>query len=205
VQNYDRYQHYSESKYNRKGISWLLMKKQADKKLIPYVKNIEKEKILEVGPGYGYYTRLLLENGNSVSGVDINPDLGSNIGIEIIKGRADQLQDVVYDKYDRVLSFFMTEYLDYRELSEFMLQGINLLRPNGVFATTVIMNKGVGALYINLARMKGIKKYNYSVKELQGLLGEKYCVNLIPLPSILNIQFAVLLEVKNMRCCRKEK
>lgn len=196
MHNYDRYQNYTENKYNKKGISWLLMKKQADKRLIPYVKNIKKEKILEVGPGYGYYTRYLLKNGNSVSGVDINPELGANIGIEIMKGRADQLQEIVHDKYDRVLSFFMTEYLDYKEMSEFILQGTSLLRPNGVFATTVIMNEGVGALYVKLARIKGVRKYNYSITEVEKITGGRYSINVIPLPSVFNIPFSFLLEIK---------
>lgn len=196
MHNYDRYQGYTESTYNKKGISWFFMKKQADKRLIPYVKNMEKKKILEVGPGYGYYTRYLLENGNSVSGVDINPELGSNIGIEIRKGRADQLQEIVHDTYDRVCSFWMTEYLDELQMKKFMRQSIALLNPEGVFATTVIMNKGVGALYIKLAGMKGIKKYNYSIKEIENMIGAEYSINVVLLPSVLGIPFAFLLEIK---------
>lgn len=196
MHNYDRYQNYTENKYNKKGISWLLMKKQADKRLIPYVKNIKKEKILEVGPGYGYYTRYLLENGNSVSGVDINPELGANIGIEIMKGRADQLQEIVHDTYDRVCSFWMTEYLDEPQMKEFIQQSVALLNYEGVFATTVIMNKGVGALYIKLAGMKGIRKYNYSVKKIEKMIGVEYSINVVLLPSALRIPFAFLLEIK---------
>ena len=196
MHNYDRYQNYTENKYNKKGISWLLMKKQADKRLIPYVKNIKKEKILEVGPGYGYYTRYLLKNGNSVSGVDINPELGANIGIEIMKGRADQLQEIVHDKYDRVCSFWMTEYLDELQMKKFMQQSIALLNHEGVFATTVILNRGLGWIYITLARMKGVRKFCYSIKKMEEMLGEVGKVRIVPLNTVFHIPFAVLIEVE---------
>lgn len=195
MHNYDRYQGYTESKYNKKGISWFFMKKQADKRLIPYVKNMEKKKILEVGPGYGYYTRYLLENGNSVSGVDINPELGSNIGIEIVKGRADQLQEIVHDTYDRVCSFWMTEYLDELQMKKFMQQSIALLNPEGVFATTVILNRGLGWIYIMLARIKGVRKFCYSIKKIEEMLGGEEKMYMIPLKTVFHIPFAVLIEV----------
>ena len=195
MQNYDRYKHYTESKYNKKGISWFFMKKQADKKLIPYVKGVEKKKILEVGPGYGYYTRFFLENENSVSGVDINPELGSNIGIEIVKGRADQLQQIVHDKYDRVCYFWMTEYLDEPQMKKFMQQSIALLNPEGIFATTVILNRGLGWIYIMLARIKGVRKFCYSIKTIKKMFGEKEKVHIVPLNTVFHIPFAVLIEV----------
>lgn len=196
MHNYDRYQNYTENKYNKKGISWLLMKKQADKRLIPYVKSIEKKKILEVGPGYGYYTRYLLENGNFVSGVDINPELGANIGIEIMKGRADELQEIIHDKYDRVCSFWMTEYLDESQMKKFMQQSIALLNHEGVFATTAILNRGLGWIYITLARMKGVRKFCYSKKKMVEMLGEVGKARIVPLNTVFHIPFAVLIEVE---------
>lgn len=196
MSNYDRYRNYTEKEYNNKNISNFFMKNQADKVLLPYIRNIRKKKILEVGPGYGYYTKYLLENGNDVRGLDINPELGANIGIEITKGRADQLQDVIHDKYDRVLSFFMTEYLDETQMSQFVRQSIQQLETGGIFATTVIVNRGLGWLYIRLAGLKGIKKYCYSYKQIRKMAGGGKEVRMIPLNTILNIPFAVLVEVK---------
>lgn len=196
MHNYDRYQHYTESKYNKKGISWLFMRKQADKRLIPYVKSIKKEKILEVGPGYGYYTRYLLENGNSVRGVDINPELGANLGIEIMRGRADQLRGIVHDKYDRICSFWMTEYLDESQMKKFMLQSIALLNPEGVFTTTVILNRGLGWVYIVLARIKGVRKFYYSIKNIEDMLEKEEKVHIVPLNTVFHIPFAALIEVE---------
>lgn len=196
MSNYDRYQNYTEKEYNNKNISNFFMKNQADKVLLPYIGNIRGKRILEVGPGYGYYTKYLLKNDNNVRGLDINPELGANIGIEITKGRADQLQDVIHDKYDRVLSFFMTEYLDETQMSQFMVQSIQRLETGGIYATTVIVNRGLGWLYITLARLKGIKKYCYSYKQIRKMAGEGKEVRMIPLNTILNIPFAVLVEIK---------
>ena len=196
MSNYDRYRYYTESQYEKKGLSYYFMKKQADKRLLPYVTHIRKKRVLEVGPGYGYYTKYLLKNDNHVSGLDINPELGANIGIKIVKGRADQLQDKIQDKYDRILSFFMTEYLDEIQMGEFMRQSIKLLDSEGIFATTVIVNKGLGWIYITLARLKGIKKYCYSSKQIRNMIGAGKAVRMIPLNTIFNIQFAVLVEVR---------
>ena len=196
MSNYDRYRYYTESQYEKKGLSYYFMKKQADKRLLPYVTHIRKKRVLEVGPGYGYYTKYLLKNDNHVSGLDINPELGANIGIKIVKGRADQLQDKIQDKYDRILSFFMTEYLDEIQMGEFMRQSIKLLDSEGIFATTVIVNKGLGWIYITLARLKGIKKYCYSSKQVRNMIGAGKAVRMIPLNTIFNVPFAVLVEVR---------
>lgn len=196
VHNYDRYLHYTESQYNKKGLSYFFMRKQANKKLIPYINSIKKKKILEVGPGYGYYTKYLLENDNDVRGLDVNPELGVNVGIEITKGNADRLQDMVHNKYDRILSFFMTEYLNETQMQEFVHQGVHQLERDGIFATTVIVNRGLGWIYIVLARLKGIKKYCYSLKQIRKMVGVEKNVRMIPLNTILSIPFAVLVEVK---------
>ncbi len=196
MKNYDRYKSYTEKKYNRKSLSYYLMKKESDKILIPFVKNIMKKKILEVGLGYGYYTRYLVENDNMVKGLDINPELGQNIGIEIMRGHANKLRVLIQDKYDYVLSFFMTEYLDESELKDFIQQGIELLNPNGIFATTVVADKGLGWIYIKLARIKGIQKYCYSEKKIREMIGRGKQISIIPLNTVFNIPFAVLVKVK---------
>lgn len=196
MKNYDRYQNYTEKKYNKKDISYFLMKKQADRILIPYVSKIKNKEILEVGPGYGYYTNYLLKNQNSVIGIDINPELGRNIGIEIIEGHANKLLEKVNDKYDNIVSFFMTEYLSPVEMEEFITQGIHLLKPGGVFATTVIVNRGLGWLYIMVARIKGIQKYNYSEKQIKGMISADKEITITQLRTILGIPFAFLIEVE---------
>ncbi len=197
MENFERYQRSSEAKYNKKGISYFLMRRNPDKTIYPYLKAISGENILEVGIGYGYYKNAYFAN-NCVTGYDINPFLGKELGIEIISGKAGEITKVGR-KFNRILSFFMTEYLDKEELSKFINDSVeHLLEENGVFATTVIVDYGLGALYTRLARMKGIKKYSYKYDEIERMLSDKD-YRLIPLTSYLGIPFAVLIEIKNER------
>lgn len=197
MKNFDRYKGYSQSKYNRKGLSYYLMRKPADHILLSYLEKIKKKKILEVGIGYGYYTKVLIKNKNKVTGADVNPELGKSIGIDIIETAANKLDVNIKEKYDLILSFFMTEYLSKLELEAFIRQSLNLLNVNGVFSTTIILNKGIGKFYTSMAQIKGIKKYAYSYKDIMDLAnisGNK--IRIVPLNSIFKIPFAVFLEIK---------
>ena len=197
MQNFERYQNPSEAKYNKKGISYFLMRRNADKIIYPYLGEISGENILEVGIGYGYYKSAYFTN-NHVTGYDINPFLGKDLGIEIISGKAGEIRQVGR-KFNRILSFFMTEYLNMEDLSKFINDSVAyLLEENGVFATTVIVDYGLGALYTRLARIKGIKKYSYKYNDIKRMLTDKN-YRMIPLNSYLGIPLAVLIEIKNER------
>lgn len=191
--NYDRYKKCTEEKYDKKSISSFFMKNPCDKILLPYIKGIMDKEILEVGLGYGGYTKRYM-NRNNVWGLDVNPDMGKNIGIKIIQGKADEIREKVNQKYDYVLSFFMTEYLAPDELGQFIEQSVGALKPGGTFATTVILNRGIGWLYVTLARIKGIKKYNYSINTVTKMASGKN-IRITKLNSVLHIPFAFLLEV----------
>ena len=78
----------------------------------------------------------------------------------------------------------------------FIQQGIELLNPNGIFATTVVADKGLGWIYIKLARIKGIQKYCYSEKKIREMIGRGKQISIIPLNTVFNIPFAVLVKVK---------
>lgn len=194
--NYDRYKEKSQSekKYNRRGLSYWMMRHIPDKTIKPYLEKIEGESVLEVGVGYGYYKKQYFDK-NTVIGYDVNPFLGKNLGIEIIEGRAGDIAKVSR-KFDRVMSFFMTEYLDTIELEKFINDSCDaLLEKNGVFVTTVIVDQGLGTLYTRLARAKGIQKYSYSYKDLEKMLhGRNY--RFIRLDSYLHVPFATLIEIK---------
>lgn len=196
--NYDRYNALTEKKYNRKKLSFYLMRKPLNKILIPYVTDICGKKVLEVGIGFGYYTKYYLNNDNKVKGLDINSQLGKNIGVEIAQGLANQLIYIFKEKFDYIISFFMTEYLSYQEMREFVEQGVVLLNKGGKFATTIILNKGLGRWYIICARIKGIKKYNYTMREIKSLIPDEPNLKhqITPLNSILKIPFAILLEIE---------
>ena len=195
MNNYDRYKNYTENQYNKRTISVYLMKEQADKILLPYINRIRGRRILEVGPGYGYYTRILIELKNEVTGYDINPELGKNIGIEIIRGKASEIADNIKEKYDVVISLFMSEYLSPDELQSFIEQSCSILDTNGIFATTIFLNRGMGLLYITLARIKRVKKFCYSERRVLDMIPKGYESNTIPLRSVFGIPLAFLLEV----------
>ena len=155
---------------------------------------------MEVGIGFGYYTKYYLNNDNKVKGLDINSELGKNIGVEIIQGLANQLIDIFQEKFDYIISFFMTEYLSYQEMQEFIEQGVALLEKGGKFTTTIILNKGLGWLYIMCAKIKGIRKYNYTIGEIKSLIPDDSNLEyrIIPLKSIMKIPFAILLEIERL-------
>ena len=195
MKNFERYKKYTKEKYNKKGISYFLMRRKADEKIIPYLRALYGKKILEVGIGYGYYKNAYFDN-NSVTGYDVNPNLGENLGIEIIAGKADEIKKVRGGKFDYILSFFMTEYLNSKELFTFINDSIDyLLEDGGKLATTIIIDYGLGALYVRLARWKKINKYSYKYEDIKRML-EGRCYKIIPLNSYLTIPFAVLVEVK---------
>lgn len=198
--NYDRYRKLTEQKYKNKKVSKFFMKDPADKVIMPYIKKIKNKKILEVGVGYGYYTKIFLENENNVIGLDANPQLGKHIGIEIVHGYANAIREKFEEKFEYIVSFFMTEYLPPSELKAFIGQSIDLLDEQGIFITTIISNKGLGGLYILLARMKGIRKYNYSYKQIAHItkMKEGIKADIIPLNTVLGIPFAFLLEIKKI-------
>lgn len=196
--NYDRYRNMTEKNYNKKKASFYLMRKPSDKILVPYVSNIYNKKVLEVGIGFGYYTKYYLNNDNKVKGLDINPDLGINTGVEISQGLASQITNIFKEKFDYIISFFMTEYLSYQEMSKFIEQSVTLLDKGGKFSTTIILNSGIGWLYIMCARVKRIKKYNYTFREIESLIPNvpNLKKHIIPLNSIMKIPFAILLEIE---------
>lgn len=191
--NYDRYKRYTEKKYNTRGISSFFMKNPCDRVLLPYIEKLAGKEILEVGLGYGGYTRRYMDR-NHVTGLDVNPDMGKGLGIHIIRGKADQISEKVTDKYDYVLSFFMTEYLAPDELGQFIGQAVGALRPGGTFATTVILHRGIGWLYVTLARIKGIRKYGYGLDEIEGMTSG-FRTRITRMDSVMQIPFALFLEV----------
>lgn len=196
VHNYDRYKTMNAKQYGRKKITYWLMRRPADRFLLPYIDRICNKTILEVGCGYGYYTRMLM-NKNLVEGADINPELGKQIGIKIYKCTADFLSEVVKKKYNYVLSFWMTEYLSKQELKLFIREGISLLEEGGKFATTVFVNRGIGKAYIWGAKLKGISKYCYSKQEIEESLDDiDGKVKITELNSIFGIPCALFLEVE---------
>lgn len=193
--NYARYDDISESEYNHHNISYYLMRKPSDKKIIPYLKSIKDCNILEVGAGYGYYTRYLLKN-NKVEVADVNAHLCQKIGVPVYSCKAGQIAKLMEKEYDFVFSFWLTEYLDQIEMEEFISGAMELLKPGGLFLTTVVLNKGMGRVYTFGAGLKGINKYGYSINDILTMSKKYDKISIEKIDTYLRIPFAVLLKIK---------
>ena len=53
MKNFERYNKLTKEKYNKKGLSYFVMRKRADSIICPYLESINNESVLEVGIGYG--------------------------------------------------------------------------------------------------------------------------------------------------------
>jgi len=200
MKNYNRYKSISSEQYEKKGIMYYLCRKPSDKKIFSIIEKIKNKKVLEVGIGTGYYTKTFLKNKCDVTGVDINPHLGRNLGIKIVKAKADDFSKKFRnEKFDVVASFWMTEYLNEEQLEGFLRESKNVLKKKGVLITTIISNKGLGWIYTFLAKkIKGIDKYGYSEMKIKSCLKEKSFDDngMIKLNSWLGISWACFITTE---------
>jgi SAM-dependent methyltransferase len=198
MQNYDRYKTTTSQSFEKKGVMDYLVRICSDRILLPLIENIKGKRILDVGPGTGNYTKLLLKN-NEVVGIDRNPHL-CQLPIEILQGDATQLVELAgMENYDMVFSTWMTEYLNPEQLNVFFQQAKMALNKNGELISTIISKYGFGGLYINAAKMiRGIAKYNYSKKQVSDMLTAVGFINIeiINLNSWLGIPWAYLIKAK---------
>lgn len=194
MKNYFRYKKMTEEKYYKKGLLYYLVRKPGDKTLFNWINKIKSKTVLEVGAGYGYYTKHLMKN-NTVEAVDINPDLCKNLGITVYGCSASDIDVYVKKSYDCVCSFWMTEYLDNDELRKFIYNGCGMLKESGHFLSTIIIKKGLGRLYILGAKIKRINKYNYTYKDIVEIVPEGYSARFIKVKGIWGIPFAILLDI----------
>jgi ubiquinone/menaquinone biosynthesis C-methylase UbiE len=172
-----------------------LVRIPSDKKLVPIISQIKGKKILDVGPGTGRYTKLLLQD-NEVVGIDRNPHL-CRLPIKVHQGDATQLAELVgNEKFDVVFSTWMTEYLNIEQLNSFFRQAKMVLKQDGKIVTTIISKYGLGFLYITAAKMiRGIDKYNYTKKHVTDMLKEAGFadIEIINLTSWLYVPWAYLI------------
>ena len=174
---------------------YYLVRIQSDRKLLPFISQIKGKKILDVGPGSGRYTKLLL-NDNEVVGIDRNPHL-CRLPIKVLQADATQFVGLVgAQSFDMVFSTWMTEYLNPEQLSDFFKQAKMALKQEGKIATTIISKYGFGFLYITAAGLlRGISKCNYSKREVCKKLREAGFkeISIINLNSWLGIPWAYMV------------
>ena len=170
---HERYKSMTANQYDKKTFMYYLCRKPADRNLIPVICNIENKKVLDVGLGTGAYTKLILEK-NKVVGVDQNPHL-CKLPIKVLHGDATELSSLVADeKFDVVLSTWMTDYLNPEKLKKFFAEAKAVLSEGGKFMATVPNTYGFGLIYVTAARLiRKVNKYTYSKKQTKKLLMEQ--------------------------------
>lgn len=196
--NYDRYKTETAESYEKRCLMDYLVRIPSDKKLVPLISQIKGKKILDVGPGTGRYTSLLLKD-NEVVGIDRNPHL-CRLPIKVHQGDAAQLTQLVEaHSFDTVFSTWMTEYLNPQQLSTFFQQARIAIKQDGELVTTIVSKRGFGFLYITAARLlRGVSKYNYSKREVSDKLLESGFkeISIVNLNSWFGIPWAYLVTAK---------
>lgn len=199
MKNYERYKEITGKGCDRKSLLYYLGRIPSDKQIVPLLKKIKNQSVLDVGIGTGYYTKYLIDN-NRVMGIDQNPHL-CRLPVNVIKGDATEIDKLVSnEKFDIVLSTWMTEYLDIDELSMFVRASKKVLKTGGSLTFTVLENRGLGGIYVALAkRIRNITKHSYnidSVKQIVASAGLKD-ISTIKLSSWFGIPFAYLVQSYN--------
>jgi ubiquinone/menaquinone biosynthesis C-methylase UbiE len=195
---HNRYLNYTPESYEKQGIMTWLCRMPADRKLVPAVAQIKGKHVLDVGLGTGDYTRLLLDN-NTVVGIDQNPHL-CRLPIKVFKGDATELSKLVgNEKFDVVLSTWMTDYFNGEKLQQFFNEAKKILKTGGTLMTTTIRPNGWGLIYLFLARYwRRVDKHGCAKKHVVEKLKKAGFndIQLINLNSWLGVPWACLVIAK---------
>lgn len=169
--NYERYSQLDSSSYEKKTLLSILIGKKCDRIIGEVISGIKDKKILELGCGNGRYTKMY-DKSNAIKCVDINPHLFKISNVPIIKGNVTELDNLLSkdERFDYITSFWMSEYLNAKEIAQTLTHSRKFLSLNGLVIFTFISNGLIGRLYITGARIKGIKKYKYSSDKIDGIL-----------------------------------
>jgi ubiquinone/menaquinone biosynthesis C-methylase UbiE len=201
MKNFERYINKTAEEYqkeNEKTIMFYLFRITSDRIIVPSLCAIKGKRILDVGLGAGNYTRLIIDN-NEVTGVDQNPHL-CKLPIKVYKGDATELSSIVGgEKFDIVLSTWMTDYFNEETLQRFFCEAKKVLKDGGQFMTTTIRPNGWGLVYLFLARYwRGVDKHGCAKKRVVEKLKKAGFndIQLINLNSWLGIPWACLVIAK---------
>lgn len=192
---YDRYEGMTSKQCDKKTMMYYLCRVPANRALIPAILKLENKKILDVGLGSGYYTKLLFEK-NKVTGIDQNPHL-CELPITVHKGDAAELESILRgEKFDIVLSTWMTDYLNPDKVQKFFAQAKTVLKNGGKLMVTFPDAYGLAYFYVKAARLlRGIEKYTHSKKQIRKQLKEAGFtrINIIKLNSWLSLPWAYMI------------
>jgi predicted TPR repeat methyltransferase len=158
--------------YEKKTLLSILIGEKCDKIIGELISGIKNRKILELGCGTGRYTKIYYED-NDIKCIDINPHLFELGNVPVIKGNVTELDNLLGkdERFDYITSFWMSEYLTEKELTQTLTLSAKFLNPNGLIIFTFISNGLIGRLYIAGAKIKGIPKYKYSNDKIYKIAG----------------------------------
>lgn len=170
--NYERYNQLDAVSYEKKTLLSILIGEKCDKIIGELISGIKNRKILELGCGTGRYTKIYYED-NDIKCIDINPHLFELGNVPVIKGNVTELDNLLGkdERFDYITSFWMSEYLTEKELTQTLTLSAKFLNPNGLIIFTFISNGLIGRLYIAGAKIKGIPKYKYSNDKIYKIAG----------------------------------
>ncbi len=164
----DYYKGITSAGYHSFSLMGMVTSASAKKAIYPLLEQYRGLKILELGCGTGAYTRLYCAR-NTVTCVDLNPHLFQLKGVPLICGDCRQLGDLLprQDKYDRILAFFMTEYLAPDEITRLLHTCAARLNPDGEIVFTFITGFW-GTLYVWGSRIfKATGKHTFSLTQVK--------------------------------------
>lgn len=191
---YERYEGTTGKQCVKKTLMYYVCRVPANRQLIPAVRRIENKKVLDVGLGSGYYTELLLDK-NKVVGIDQNPHL-CELPITVHKGDATELNSIVRgEKFDVVLSTWMTDYLNGEQVQKFLTEAKAVLNDGGKLMATFPDTHGLGFFYVRAARyIRGVDKHTYAKKQVIEKLKAAGFTNIeiVKLNSWLHVPWAFL-------------
>ena len=111
------------------------------------VEKLPKGKALEIGPGLGRETNLLLENGWQVEAIDINQDnldriydsLPDELKMNFFAKQGD-VNDIILEKecYDLVIGYFSLFYCTKENITQMMEKIKNSLKKGGTFSGNLL-------------------------------------------------------------------
>ncbi|AWF80589.1 methyltransferase [Microbulbifer sp. A4B17] len=144
----------TESIYNKQANSWsrsekiLLSDFTARPKVIEALGDISGARILDMGCGEGYVSRMLLAQGaSSIFGVDASSEMiaqaketalaGNLKTAEYTVGNAVIYSNFPTEKFDHAIAVFLFNYLTIEEMTAVMSRVKNLLKKDGAFVFTV--------------------------------------------------------------------
>ncbi|MDY0220734.1 MAG: class I SAM-dependent methyltransferase [Desulfobacterium sp.] len=170
-------QEFWESKFKDEGISWGFEPSNSALLATDFFLKQQAKDILIPGIGYGRNASVFLENGMSVTGIEISKtaiDIARNeLGLDILIFHG-SVTEMPYDKkqYDGIFCYALIQLLDGNQRKKFIEDCYNQLRPDGTMMFTVpskesiLYKKGLLLSEDRYQLMDGLSVYFYDSESI---------------------------------------